>query len=135
VQIGADMSLSGFNGNSLILTAVNGFGVKDQIPGEYLDTVVILGLVFTGLILVVGILGIIRLFIALTKAMYKDSDNSGASRAVDSASGAAAINNSNPTQINPANDPQLVAVITAALMASLEEVPADGLVIRSIRRR
>ncbi len=129
------MSLSGFYGSSLILTAVNGFGVKDQIPGEYLDTVVILGLVFTGLILVVGILGIIRLFIALTKAMYKDSDNSGSNRAVDSASGAAAIKNSNPVQINPANDPQLVAVITAALMASLEEVPADGLVIRSIRRR
>ncbi|MDF2871034.1 MAG: hypothetical protein K0R05_2609 [Anaerocolumna sp.] len=130
------MSLLGFYGNSLILTAVNGFGVKDQIPGEYLDTVVILGLVFTGLILVVGVLGIIRLLIALTKAMYKDSNNSGANTAVDSASGTAATNdNSNPTQINPANDPQLVAVITAALMASMEEVPADGLVIRSIRRR
>jgi hypothetical protein len=128
------MSLLGFYGNSLILTAVNGFGVKEQIPGEYLDTVVILGLVFTGLILVVGVLGIIRLLIALTKAMYKDSNNSGANTAVDSASGTAATN-SNPTQINPANDPQLVAVITAALMASLEEVPADGLVIRSIRRR
>ncbi|WOO36917.1 OadG family protein [Anaerocolumna sp. AGMB13020] len=129
------MSLSGFYGNSLILAVVNSFGVKNQIPGEYLDTVVILGLVFTGLILVVGILGIIRLFIALTKAMYKNSDNSGTNRAADSTSGAAAINKSNPLQINPADDPQLVAVITAALMASLEEVPADGLVIRSIRRR
>ncbi len=33
------------------------------------------------------------------------------------------------------NDTQLVAVITAAIMASMgDEAPADGLVIRSIRR-
>lgn len=38
-----------------------------------------------------------------------------------------------------ANDTQLVAVITAAIMASMEEegmpVPEDGLIIRSIRRK
>ncbi|NLJ90791.1 MAG: OadG family protein [Clostridiales bacterium] len=38
-----------------------------------------------------------------------------------------------------ANDSELVAVITAAIMASMEEegsyVPADGLLIRSIRRK
>ena len=37
------------------------------------------------------------------------------------------------------NDTQLVAVITAAIMASMEEegmvVPEDGLIIRSIRRK
>lgn len=39
----------------------------------------------------------------------------------------------------PADDTQLVAVITAAIMASMEQegtpVPADGLLIRSIKKR
>ncbi len=44
-----------------------------------------------------------------------------------------------PSVSKPADDTQLVAVITAAVMAAMEQegtpVPADGLVIRSIKKR
>lgn len=44
-----------------------------------------------------------------------------------------------PAVSNPADDTQVVAVITAAIMAAMEQegtpVPADGLVIRSIKKR
>ena len=44
-----------------------------------------------------------------------------------------------PAVSNPADDTQVVAVITAAILAAMEPagtpVPADGLVIRSIKKR
>lgn len=44
-----------------------------------------------------------------------------------------------PSVSKPADNTQLVAVITAAVMAAMEQegtpVPADGLVIRSIKKR
>lgn len=44
-----------------------------------------------------------------------------------------------PSVSKPADDTQLVAVITAAVMAAMEQegtpVPADGLLIRSIKKR
>lgn len=44
-----------------------------------------------------------------------------------------------PVLSKPADDTQIVAVITAAIMAAMEQegtpVPADGLVIRSIKKR
>lgn len=49
------------------------------------------------------------------------------------------VSASAPAVSNPADDTQVVAVITAAIMAAMEQegtpVPADGLVIRSIKKR
>lgn len=124
------MSLLGFSGNAGFLLKVGTSGISDKIPDECLDIVVILGLVFAVLIVVMGILSILRLCMAMTKGMYKKDDDSQkvlpafpAEQAGQKQAG------------NTVKDPQLVAVITAALMASMEEVPADGLVIRSIRRK
>ncbi|SHO46080.1 OadG family protein [Anaerocolumna xylanovorans] len=124
------MSLLGFNGNTGFLLKVSASGISDKIPDEYLDIIVILGLVLVGLIAVMGVLSIIKLFILLTKGMYKKDDVSREAVPMPLAEYAG-----QRKAYNTVNDPQLVAVITAALMASMEEVPADGLVIRSIRKK
>lgn len=124
------MNLLEFNGNTGILPAVSASGISDKIPGEYLDIVVILGLVFSALIIIMGILCIIKLLTSLTKAMYGKDNKS------EAADGKPLSGYTGQEEVqNPLGDPQLVAVITAAIMASMEEVPADGLVIRSIRRK
>ncbi|SHJ52991.1 Oxaloacetate decarboxylase, gamma chain [Anaerocolumna jejuensis DSM 15929] len=124
------MSLVGFNGLTGFLMAVSASKISDKIPGEYLDIVVILGLVFIGLIVVMGILSIIRLLVSFTKGTYKKDgrDEAAYSKPLTGYTGQEVVQ-------GPENDPQLVAVITAAIMASMEDAPADGLVIRSIRRK
>lgn len=131
------MNLLGLGGNALYLVTAAGTDIADNIPGEYLDIVVILGLIFIGLILIMGILTIIRLLISGTKSMY----NSGGKNASDTADSTLAGKTNEysltgfPGQQNLSTDPKLVAVITAAILASMEDAPADGLVIRSIRRK
>lgn len=123
------MSLLGFCENAGFLTAGFTLKISDKIPDEFLDIVVILGLVFLALIVIMGIISIIRFCISLTGNMYwvNESKNQTAEMTAERQIGQGAE--------NAINDPQLVAVITAAIMASMEDAPADGLVIRSIRKK
>ncbi len=123
------MSLLGFCENAGFLTAGFALKISDKIPDEFLDIVVILGLVFLALIVIMGIISIIRFCISLTGNMYRvnESKNQTAEMTAERQIGQGAE--------NAINDPQLVAVITAAIMASMEDAPADGLVIRSIRKK
>lgn len=135
------MSLLGLSGIAAGSAVAASSDIAGKIPGEYLDIVVILGLVFIGLLLIIGILQLLKLLIVWIGSMYKRNGNpsggagtSGANQAFYPGYPYFGYPAQRPSE-NLVNDPQLVAVITAALMASMEETPADGLVIRSIRRK
>ncbi len=123
------MSLLGFSGNTGFLLTGFTSKISEKIPDEYLDIVVILGLVFLALIVIMGILSILRFCLSLTGNMYKANENRNQTADMP------AERHIGQSTENAVYDPQLVAVITAAIMASMEDAPADGLVIRSIRKK
>jgi len=99
-----------------------------------LNTLMGMGIVFLSLIFISFI---IKLFGFIPKLAERASKKK---EIASSATPQAGINNAVETiaanEENLTDDTELVAVITAAIMAAMgSEAPADGLVVRSIRRR
>ena len=99
-----------------------------------LNTLMGMGIVFLSLIFISFI---IRLFALIPKLQEKAAKKK---ETAVSATPEAGIQNAVETitanEENLTDDTELVAVITAAIMAAMgSEAPADGLVVRSIRRR
>mgnify|MGYP001272967622 CR=1 FL=1 len=110
-------------------------GMGNKIYEAILTTILGMGIVFVVLILI-SIL--ISLFKYIPKLFEPKSNNNLSKSAPAPKVEEVKTSNTSMEESNDdlLNDTQLVAVITAAIMASMgEETPEDGLVIRSIRRK
>lgn len=98
----------------------------NELPDEVLYILLVLGTVFAILILIAGLVVIFKTFFKLIMGKKEDfSSNQNIS-----------TNPNIDSNIDLMQDTQLVAVITAAVMAYMgDEVPEDGFVVRSIRRK
>ena len=116
---------------NITLAANSNVNFADSIPQPLLNILVGLGIVFAALIVIAGVISILKYITNL------GSGNSNQTVAAPVNEVSAPVSSS-PAEVygkNLINDTELVAVITAAIMASMgDEAPADGLVVRSIRR-
>lgn len=109
-----------------ILTADFNLYIWDSLPEEVIIALLGLGTAFAALIIIFGIIAILKLLIKLTV-----SDNQRSPVPTGNVPGGQAY-----TGEDLAANPELVAVITAAIMASMgDDKPADGFVVKSIRRK
>ena len=103
------------------------------IPEALVNTVIAMGTVFLVLILISFIISLLKYIPALMDKFTKKEEP------IPQAQPAPAPKPVVQTPAAPADDTQLIAVITAAVAAAMEQdgvaVPADGLVIRSIKKR
>ena len=115
---------------NVILAANGNSSFADSIPQPLLNILLGLGIVFAAIIFIAGLIYIIKSISNISNNKPNETISSPASpvNAVVSGAHEAAVE-------NLADDFELAAVITAAIMASMgEDAPADGLVVRSIRR-
>ncbi len=114
--------------SNVILAASGNSSFADSIPQPLLNILLGLGIVFAAIIFIAGLIYIIKSISNLSNNKPNETISSPANPANTVINEAAA-------EENLADDFELVAVITAAIMASMgEDAPADGLVVRSIRR-
>ncbi|QHQ62206.1 hypothetical protein Ana3638_16620 [Anaerocolumna sedimenticola] len=125
------MSLLHLELNNVTLAANSNVNFADSIPQPLLNILVGLGIVFAALIVIAGVISILKYITNLgTGNSNQTSTNTANVVSAPVSSAADAVYGKNLV-----NDSELVAVITAAIMASMgDEAPADGLVVRSIRR-
>ena len=107
-----------------------------MIPQALVNTVIAMGTVFLVLILISFIISLLKFIpIVMDKLTKKEEPV----QPVPQAQPVSAPKPVVQTPAAPADDTQLIAVITAAVAAAMEQdgvaVPADGLVIRSIKKR
>jgi len=122
VQAGDDMNML----SNLSCWAVTGAEVKTAL----LNTVIGMGTVFIVLILISFIISLLKY---IPKLLGSDQKNKTKSEAPVAAAKEETVVYEDEDDL--VDDTELVAVITAAIMASMgDEAPADGLVVRSIRR-
>lgn len=113
--------------SNVILAANGNSSFADSIPQPLLNILLGLGIVFAAIIFIAGLIYIIKSISNLSNNKPNETISSPASPVNTIINEAA--------EVNLADDFELVAVITAAIMASMgEDAPADGLVVRSIRR-
>lgn len=106
------------------------------IPQALVNTVIAMGTVFLVLILISFIISLLKFIPIMMDKLTKKEEPV---QPVPQAQPASAPKPVVQTPAAPADDTQLIAVITAAVAAAMEQdgvaVPADGLVIRSIKKR
>ena len=121
-----------------LLAADSDLSISEKLPKALMNTVLGMGTVFVILICISIIIYLIK-FIPSIVNMFAKKDNTvnttlnptNANHPTNSP-----VTRVNETIENLANDHELVAVITAAIMASLgDAAPADGLIVRSIRKK
>ena len=117
----------------LAATAQAAGGDYTTIPQALVNTVIAMGTVFLVLILISFIISLLKYIPALMDKFTKKEEPV---QPIPQAQPAPAPK---PVVQTPAAPAQLIAVITAAVAAAMEQdgvaVPADGLVIRSIKKR
>ncbi len=114
--------------SNVILAANGNSSFADSIPQPLLNILLGLGIVFAAIIFIAGLIYIIKSISNLSNNQPNETISSPASPVNT-------VINEVAAEENLADDVELVAVITAAIMASMgEDAPADGLVVRSIRR-
>ena len=106
------------------------------IPQALVNTVIAMGTVFLVLILISFIISLLKFIPILMDKLTKKEEPV---QPVPQAQPVSAPKPVVQTPAAPADDTQLLAVIPAAVAAAMEQdgvaVPADGLVIRSIKKR
>ncbi|MFV0341297.1 MAG: OadG family protein [Anaerocolumna sp.] len=113
-----------------ILAADFNLYVWEGLPKEVIITLLGLGTVFAALIIIFGIVAILKLLVKLTA--------SGSQSSTVSNKNVNLAKNTSSDNIELSSNPELVAVITAAIMASMGEEnhgDTDGFVVRSIRKK
>lgn len=107
----------------------SGEPLSDRLNNAALNTLLGMGIVFLVLILIILIISMFKIFPYLqNKRMEKQNQNS-----ISMDNAIAHIIEQEKEEL--IDDSELVAVITAAIYASMgNTVPADGLIVRSIRK-
>lgn len=132
---------SSLNVDSNAITVEEKQTVGDKMESAFINTIIGMGTVFVVLIFM-------SLLIAMFKIIPKIQDKMAKKQEIAEMKEVAAIDNTisqimeqeelEEVEEELVDDGELVAVITAAIMASMtsqgEEIPADGLVVRSIKR-
>lgn len=108
------------------------------IPEALVNTVIAMGTVFLVLILISFIISLLKFIpMLMDKLTKKEEPVQPVPQAQPAPAPKPVVQTQTPAA--PADDTQLIAVITAAVAAAMEQdgvaVPADGLVIRSIKKR
>lgn len=113
--------------------------VVTSIPEALVNTVIGMGTVFVVLILISFIIYLLKFVPSLLDRSKKEEIVVRSENAAPSAHAAKPAEKPAPVVSGNTDDTQLVAVITAAITAAMEQegtpVAADGLVIRSIKKR
>ncbi len=113
--------------------------VVTSIPEALVNTVIGMGTVFVVLILISFIIYLLKFVPSLLDRSKKEEIVVRSENAAPSAPAAKPAEKPAPVVSGNTDDTQLVAVITAAITAAMEQegtpVAADGLVIRSIKKR
>ena len=113
--------------------------VVTSIPEALVNTVIGMGTVFVVLILISFIIYLLKFVPSLLDRTKKEEIVVRSENAAPSAPAAKPAEKPAPVVSGNTDDTQLVAVITAAITAAMEQegtpVAADGLVIRSIKKR
>jgi Na+-transporting methylmalonyl-CoA/oxaloacetate decarboxylase gamma subunit len=130
-----------------IMLAANASTNNTGLLGKaLLNTVIGMGIVFVVLIFISYIISLLKYIPKLIEKFTNNSspDNIEARQepaidhgtsAKETADSVEIPTNNNSMEISMTDNAELVAVITAAIMASMEnDVPMDGLVVRSIRK-
>ncbi len=116
---------------NIILAADSNVSFSDSIPQPLLNILIGLGIIFAALIFIAGLIYIIKSISNLSNNNSNGSTSNSASLVNTPSSAKDGV----IYEEELTDDLELVAVITAAIMASMgNEAPADGLVVRSIRR-
>lgn len=114
----------------VLASSTNSRNLSEELKYAAINTAVGLTVVFSVLIIIIFVISLFKIIPYLQSKM---ASGSASSEAVDNA--VAQIVEQEEAEEELINDCELVAVITAAIYASMgSEVPADGLVVRSIRR-
>lgn len=120
----------------LAATAQAAGGDYTTIPQALVNTVIAMGTVFLVLILISFIISLLKFIPILMDKLTKKEEPV---QPVPQAQPVSAPKPVVQIPAAPADDTQLIAVITAAVAAAMEQdgvaVPVDGLVIRSIKKR
>lgn len=107
------------------------------IPQALVNTVIAMGTVFIVLILISFIISLFKFIPVLMDKLAKKEEPVQPAVQAQPAPAPKPVVDKAPAA--PADDTQLIAVITAAVAAAMEQdgvsVPVDGLVIRSIKKR
>lgn len=113
--------------------------VVTSIPEALVNTVIGMGTVFVVLTLISFIIYLLKFVPSLLDRSKKEEIVVRSENAAPSAPAAKPAEKPAPVVSGNTDDTQLVAVITAAITAAMEQegtpVAADGLVIRSIKKR
>ena len=124
----------------IVLTATTAADDITTIPQALVNTLIAMGTVFLVLILISFIISLFKFIpILMDKLTKKEPVQPVAPAPAPAAAPAPKPVVAEQQTAAPADDTQLIAVITAAVAAAMEQdgiaVPADGLVIRSIKKR
>lgn len=126
----------------IVLAATTAADDITTIPQALVNTVIAMGTVFLVLILISFIISLFKFIPILMDKLTKKEPVQPVAPAPAPAPAAAPAPKpvvAEQQTAAPADDTQLIAVITAAVAAAMEQdgiaVPADGLVIRSIKKR
>ncbi|NLC19144.1 MAG: OadG family protein [Clostridiales bacterium] len=105
----------------------------EEIKYAALNTLVGMSVVFGVLILLIIVISLFKFIPALQSKFSKKAEDTSEGEAIDAEQAQFVSQEAEEEEL--VDDYELVAVITAAIYASMgTEVPADGLVVRSIRR-
>ena len=123
----------------IVLAATTAADDITTIPQALVNTVIAMGTVFLVLILISFIISLFKFIpILMDKLTKKEPVQPVAPAPAPAAAPAPKPVVAEQQTAAPADDTQLIAVITAAVAAAMEQdgiaVPADGLVIRSIKK-
>ena len=124
----------------IVLAATTAADDITTIPQALVNTVIAMGTVFLVLILISFIISLFKFIpILMDKLTKKEPVQPVAPAPAPAAAPAPKPVVAEQQTAAPVDDTQLIAVITAAVAAAMEQdgiaVPADGLVIRSIKKR
>ncbi len=117
----------------IILAANTSGSLADKLPQTVVNILLGFGILFVVLIFIFGLVYLVKLIPNLLNSSDKPVGN--IPNTVTHTDSPVNINKETIIEEELTNDLELVAVITAAIMASMgNEAPADGLVVRSIRK-
>ena len=124
----------------IVLAATTAADDITTIPQALVNTVIAMGTVFLVLILISFIISLFKFIpILMDKLTKREPVQPVAPAPAPAAAPAPKPVVAEQQTAAPVDDTQLIAVITAAVAAAMEQdgiaVPADGLVIRSIKKR
>lgn len=126
---------STLNVNSTAITVEETEAFGGKMESALLNTIIGMGTVFVVLIFISCLIGMFKIIPKIQAKMEKRQEDFNVVTAIDNTVSQIVEQEELEELVD---DGELVAVITAAIMASMasngEEVPADGLIVRSIKR-